>query len=266
MECRDVTTWLDAYIDLELEPEQAAGLVAHIRQCPRCAASVQERQRLRSMLAVGMQRHAAPASTTDAVRNEVGIDNARPSENTLRVPRWSWASLAATLLLAGVLIGTLAPQVRRSASPSGIVQEAISSHIRSLMADHLADVASTDQHTVKPWFTGRLDFSPRVVDFAAEGFPLVGGRLDYVYDRPAAALVYKRRAHTINLFTCLDPAAAESPPKSFGDRGFHALAWTEPGLRFCLVSDVNADDLAQLADLVRAARTGGTPSPGVSPP
>ncbi len=264
MECRDVSTWLDAYIDLELEPEQAAGLVAHIRQCPKCAASVQERQRLRSMLTVGMQRHAAPAPLIDAVRSDV--KNARPANATLRVPRWSWASLAATLLLAGVLIGLLAPQVRRSTNASSIVQAAISSHIRSLMADHLEDVASTDQHTVKPWFAGRLDFSPRVVDFASQGFPLVGGRLDYIDDRPAAALVYKRRAHTINLFSCLDPAAGDSPPKPFSDRGFHALAWTEPGLRFCLVSDVNVDDLAQLAGLVRAARAGGTPSPSDSPP
>src|SRR6185369_12222815 len=155
-----------------------------------------------------------------------------------------WVSLAASVALAGLTIWFA---VHRSAA-AGIqdiaLREAVSSHIRSLMASHLADIAVSDQHTVKPWFAGKLDFAPPVADFTADGFPLAGGRLDYVGGRPVAAVIYHRRAHVINLFSGPDLSGTASPPRMSEDRGYHALSWSDGSLRFCAVSDVSADELA----------------------
>jgi anti-sigma factor RsiW len=166
-------------------------------------------------------------------------------------PRWAWASLAASLLLAGALLWNLVSPLQHGTGQGDIVRDAVSSHIRSLMGAHLADIAVSDQHAVKPWFAGKLEFSPRVIDFAADGFPLAGGRLDYVAGRPAAAVIYTRRAHVINVLSCSDPAATESPPRTTSDRGFQAISWTEPGVRLCAVSDLNADELMSLVRLFR---------------
>src|SRR5262249_17746421 len=131
-------------------------------------------------------------------------------------------------------------------------EEAVSDHVRSLMAGHLFDVQSTDQHTVKPWFLGKLDFAPPVVDLAPVGFPLVGGRLDYLDGRPAAALVYQRRQHTINVFVAADGASPDRPAEERSVRGFHVRHWTGGGMAFWAVSDVND---AELSAFVRAFRT-----------
>jgi anti-sigma factor RsiW len=251
MECEQMSTWIDAYIDLELEPERAAELVAHARSCARCAASVLERQRLRSSLIAGMPFHPAPRETVRAVESVLARERMGAPRAT--TPRWAWASLAASLLLAGALAWSGVAGLRSSGrmGQPDVVREAVSSHIRSLMGGggHLADVAASDQHTVKPWFAGKLEFSPRVADFAAEGFPLVGGRLDYVAGRPAAAVVYKRNSHVINLMSCADAEAKGSAPQAYTDRGYHAMAWTEPGFRFCAVSDVNEDELRAFVQL-----------------
>lgn len=255
MECEQMSTWVDAYIDLELEPEQAAQLVAHARTCPRCAASIVERQRLRSALIAGMSSHPAPARTVRSVEQTL-----QPPRERLAIrpaPRWAWASLAASLLLAGVLLWNLLPPLQRGISRNDIVRDAVSSHIRSLMGSHLADIAVSDQHAVKPWFAGKLEFSPRVIDFATDGFPLAGGRLDYIAGRPAAAVIYTRRVHVINLLSCSDPSVSESHPQATVDRGYQAISWTEPGTRFCAVSDLNAEELMTLVRLVRTAGSAG---------
>jgi anti-sigma factor RsiW len=138
------------------------------------------------------------------------------------------------------------------------------------MGAHLADIAVSDQHAVKPWFAGKLEFSPRVIDFAADGFPLAGGRLDYVAGRPAAAVVYTRRAHIINVLSYPDPSATDTPPQTTSDRGYQAISWAEPGVRLCAVSDLNADELMSLVRLVRkneatSKQTAPTPRPPPSP-
>jgi anti-sigma factor RsiW len=143
------------------------------------------------------------------------------------------------------------------AGGESVMHDAVSSHIRSLMASHLEDVAKSDQHTVKPWFAGKVDFSPPVVDHSAEGFPLAGGRLDYVAGRPAAAVVYMRRAHVINLFVCPEPTGSSgspAPPQTIDDRGYHAIGWSDGAMRFCAVSDVAPEELATFVKVVREAK------------
>jgi anti-sigma factor RsiW len=159
------------------------------------------------------------------------------------------AAAAVLVLVAGGAWRTGRGGARRDAEFSGV----LSAHLRSLTPSHLADVASSDQHTVKPWFAGRLDFSPPVVDLAASGFPLVGGRLDFVADRPAAALVYTRRSHIINVF--VQPAANgdDASPAKSERHGYHVLRWSSGEMRFWAVSDVNEVELEQFRDLLRAA-------------
>jgi len=154
-----------------------------------------------------------------------------------------------------IVSGTwLFTSLQRHVSFGSIEREVVSSHIRSLMANHLTDVASTDQHTVKPWFNGKLDFSPPVSDLATSGYPLIGGRLDYLRGRPVAALVYQRRKHLINVFAWPDEgvADAETPPRT--QQGYHIIHETHGGMAYWIVSDLNSDELSSFGKLLA---TGG---------
>jgi anti-sigma factor RsiW len=240
---------IDAYIDGELDSARSGEVESHIGACERCAAGVQDRRALRGAVRQGGLYRPAPQAVRSAVLE--AIRSGAHQSTRVRTPRWAWASLAASLMLMGAF-AWLAVTGRDSTSPDNIIlREAVSSHIRSLMASHLADIAISDQHAVKPWFAGKLDFSPRVVDHAADGFPLTGGRLDYINGRPVAAVVYQRRQHVINLFTCPDAARAKAPTHS-QDRGYNAVTWTDGAMRYCAVSDVNREDLDSFVTLVAA--------------
>jgi anti-sigma factor RsiW len=135
-----------------------------------------------------------------------------------------------------------------------VAQDVVVNHVRSLLADHLTDVASSDRHTVKPWFAGKLDFAPSVVDLSAEGFPLVGGRLDYLEHRPVAALVYGRRKHTINLFIWPSEHASGGAPQSTTNQGYQIAHWHEAGTTYWAISDLNSGELRQFVQLIRDAQ------------
>jgi len=166
---------------------------------------------------------------------------------------WQWPIAVGALATLFAIAATIGLYTMLPGADDRISDEVVSSHVRSLLGNHLVDVASSDQHTVKPWFSGKLDFSPPVRDFEAEGFPLVGGRLDYIDHRPAAALVYKRAQHTINVFGLAASAGTrDATPRASSTRGLNTLRWTRDGMTFWAVSDVAADDLARLAALLRA--------------
>jgi len=240
--CEAINQDLDAYLDRELEADAERSIRGHLAGCAACRARVADRQALGRLV-----RLAPYYSAPDRLRARVSSAHAAKSRMMTRV--MTWAAAAVVVIAVGGGITFL-----RSASTRHdvIVEAVVDDHVRSLMADHLFDVQSSDQHTVKPWFQGKLDFSPPVADVTASGFPLVGGRLDYVDGRPAAALVYRRQQHTINLF--VSPAVtAPEPIESRTVRGFHVRHWSRDGMSFWAISDLND---RELNDFVNAISNG----------
>jgi anti-sigma factor RsiW len=264
MECNEIRRLLDADVDGELDLIHHLELEAHLRACPECAQLAERIRARRTALRESLPRFTAPPQLAEKIRAAIGAQPAGvplasatparastpPSAPRAKIlfPLWRAAGLAASIslaLLAGYSWG------RARARSNFLFDEAISSHVRSLQANHLTDVASTDQHTVKPWFAGKLDFSPPVVDLAASGFPLIGGRLEHIDGRLAAALIFRRRLHTINLF--IWPASrATISSRDLTRDGYNTESWSQADLNFLAVSEIPASELAQFAAAFRA--------------
>jgi len=197
MNCTSAKGLLEAYLDNELDAAQQAEIAAHLESCASCAASLDRLKQLSAAIRNPEFEYQPPAYFEARVRGALR-ESARPERRNYAF--WRWAALAACLILAAVLAWRLVQLRSRDSNRQVIAREVVSSHVRSLLGNHLLDVPSTDRHTVKPWFDGKLDFSPDVKDLSSRGFPLTGGRLDYVDNRPVAALVFQRRLHMINLF------------------------------------------------------------------
>ncbi len=196
-------------------------------------------ERIRASLRQGAQ--------VDRIGEADQAGRAVKSQADFRELPWRWFSIAASLAIIGLIGWSIFHPSMPTSVENILAQEVISSHVRSLMANHLMDVASSDQHTVKPWFNGQLDFSPPVKDLAIEGFPLVGGRLDYLDNRTTAALVYKRHQHVINLFVWPATAGTEEPIRILTRQGYHAIHWTQGGFVYWAVSDLNEQELQEFA-------------------
>jgi anti-sigma factor RsiW len=237
--CRDLENLLDAYQDRELEPAESASVRGHVASCVEC------RERLADRESLGRQiRRARYYPAPDALRARLVQSRPRSSWTSPWLP---WAAAAILMVSVGgsALIMRGSPQARTLNPIDSLSEAVVDSHVRALMGDHLFDVRSTDQHTVKPWFLGKVDFSPPVEDLAAIGFPLTGGRLDYIAGRPAAALVYARGQHTINLFVWPEESTGASSTNGRAIRGFHVRRWTRGGLSFWAVSDLHDVELDQ---------------------
>jgi len=235
--CEELDRHLDAYVDRELDSELTRGAREHVSGCPACRRRVAEREVL------GRLVRSAPYYPAPERLRERLVTASKRSWSVR--PLLTWAAAAAVVIAS--LGGGIAFLRLATVQNEAIVEDVVDSHVRSLMADHLFDVQSTDQHTVKPWFLGRLDFSPPVVDLASAGFPLVGGRLDYLGGRPVAALVYERRKHTINLFVSPAGGADSTSTSVRSVRGFHVHHWVRDGMTFWAVSDLNDAELTEFA-------------------
>jgi anti-sigma factor RsiW len=239
MTCQEVGRLLDAYVDNELGPGEAAAMDEHLETCPRCRQRIADRGSLARLI-----RSVPYYNAPDALRARVaGATN--PSRFTPRA--LAWAAMIAVAVSLGGAMTVRSIRSRHAGEATVVIAEAVvGSHVRALMGEHLLDVRSSDQHTVKPWFQGKLDFSPAVEDLASIGFPLVGGRVDYLSGRPVAALIYQRRQHTINLFEWpATDARAATDTRSI--RGFQLRHWTSGGMSFWAVSDLNDAELAEFA-------------------
>ena len=240
MECHEAEALLGAYLDGELEPAVSTSVRAHAETCVTC------RQRLADMQSIGrMVRQAPYYQAPDRLRARVAQARTQ-STTTSHLRAWAAAAVIVVSMTGSLLfVGSWMRRTQPSEPGDAVAQEVVGSHVRALMGDHLFDVRSTDQHTVKPWFLGKLDFSPPVTDLASAGFPLTGGRLDYVAGHPVAALVYTRGQHTINVFVWPEGSDAIRSLEARAIRGFHVRHWARGGMAYWAVSDVNDADLDQ---------------------
>ena len=249
MTCEETEILLHALADGELDAGNACAVEAHVTACATCTQRLREIHGLHEALAGRALQFEAPASLRTKI--EASLPASMP-----RAARTSRRSLLQGFALGTALSSAIAASVvvmmLRGDDDQRMIGEAVSAHLRSLQADHLTDVLSTDQHTVKPWFNGRIDFAPPVIDLTAQGFTLIGGRLDYIDAKAVASLVYQRRKHVINLFVS-QSSGIERARGSETVQGFNVRRWSAGGLTFIAVSDINADELQEFDDKFEAA-------------
>jgi len=249
LSCQQTHELIHGYLDGELDLVKSIEIEKHLTDCHACSQTYNGMRKLRSTLGDSAVRFEPPANLErrlrSAVRREV---EAEPRLATLR---WRWLAAAASLIAAVIVIGIITGTFSRQSTDDLLAEEVVSSHVRSLMADHLTDVPSSDQHTVNPWFEGKLDFSPTVKDLTQQGFSLNGGRLDYVGNRPVAALVYQRRQHSINLFVWPSAEALATNEKASERQGYNVIRWSNGGMTYWAVSDLNLPELQEFVQLLK---------------
>jgi anti-sigma factor RsiW len=265
MTCEESEILLHALLDNELDAGHAREVEAHVAACLHCRVQFGELRALHTAMSPAELRLSAPASLRARVEAMIPAAPTMVRSTPTTVPTRSYpASNRRTLfkgfalgsMLSGAMAASLMIMVIRSDQDQRTVDDVVSAHLRSLQVEHLTDVQTSDQHTVKPWFNGRLNVAPPVIDLTTQGFTLVGGRLDYVNGRPVAAIVYRRRNHVLNLFVA-PGAGAEHEVKTETLRGFSVKSWPDQGLDFWVVSDINADELQEFVDKFKVAARSG---------
>jgi anti-sigma factor RsiW len=251
MTCDEAEILLHALIDGELDAGHAREVEAHIADCPGCAAQLRAYREMSKAVAGADLRYAAPPALRRRI--EASLPQARVPNRRAVLRGFAMGSAVSAIAATGLVAIIL-----RSDDEARIQSEVVSAHLRSLQAGHLTDVLSTDQHTVKPWFNGKIDVAPPVVDLTAQGFTLIGGRLDYVDTRPIGAIVYKRRSHVINLFVAQTASTERRAAKTETLQGFNIRHWSERGLNYWAVSDIAKDELAEFGEKFENAMRGGT--------
>jgi anti-sigma factor RsiW len=254
MECNRAGGLLSGLLDTALGPFARLRVSRHVAACEACAAKLEELRAMQAAIRTNLPYHRAPPGL--AARIGAALEREAPPASATAASwpwfRWPAFGMAGTGL-AGALAGVALTVLVLGGRPDDqgdVVQGVIGSHIRSMQADHLTDVPTSDQHTVKPWLSARLDVSPPVRDLKAAGFPLVGGRLDYVDGHQAAVVVYRHAKHVINLFAWSSPGKADEPLHAESRQGFNVVTWRRGGITYYTVSDVEADQLSEFAHLV----------------
>lgn len=242
--CEDRNLSLGALVDGELDAANAALIEAHVARCDGCREELERLQAVRSLLRIDGLRHSSPAGLEGRILALPELSR-RPSGPGKRLPGWLVPGLAGALAASLAMVALVNPVQQNSAFDDQL----ISSHVRSLQPGHLTDVQTTDQHIVKPWFNGKIDFAPPVPELADQGFPLAGGRLDSLNGNTVAAIVYHRRLHTVNLFVW---RGRPKTTKSSVEQGFALAEWSEDGLNFAAISDIPSAELRQFEALYRS--------------
>jgi anti-sigma factor RsiW len=267
MRCNEALELQSALLDGELGARDSRDVEAHIAACTQCQATLKDLQDLSGSLRAQAEYFRAPA----ALRSRIGAQIRAEARPALRAgkrariaPSFSltswwprWATGLAVPVAAALLSFAIGVQFAGPSADDRLLDEAVGNHARALLTDHAFDVASSDQHTVKPWFAGKLDFSPPVRDLSADGFPLIGGRLDYLDHTRVAVLAYRKRQHEIDVFVWpVASGASGVSGLSRTSRGYNMVRWSQGGMNFCAVSDVEPDDLQHLVALIRTGSTG----------
>jgi anti-sigma factor RsiW len=264
MNCEETTKLMDGYLDGELDAITNQAIEQHLRECHNCDQAYKTQRSLVRAIGSATPYYKAPSELRERIQSSLRKEIAEQSNGSGSIPvdarpliakeqaesrsilfgtSWNWLALAAAIVFAAVIVWNVVPRVQRPAADQFLATQLIASHVRSLMANHLTDVASSDQHTVKPWLDAKLDFAPAVVDLSSDGFPLIGGRLDYLDNRPVAALVYGRRKHFINLFVWPAGSSAIGATNAMSREGYQLLHWVDSDFNYWAVSDVNSNDL-----------------------
>ena len=246
MECNEVQ--LSAYLDGELDTSTAENYAQHLLTCAVCNRACEELTQLRATLSSNLPRYSAPSHLRHRIQTD--LDALKPRAKKRQASPWFWMNVGLTSVCSIAFAITMALYLAIPTQAELINQEIVASHYRSLLANHLADVVSSDHHTVKPWFAGKLDYAPVVVDFASDGFPLLGGRLDYINHRTVAALAYRHNKHLINVFMWPDSSGTSSSTTAI--RGFNVLQWNDAGMAYHAVSDMNVQELENFRQLITA--------------
>jgi anti-sigma factor RsiW len=252
MQCRDCRDALGPRLDSELSPDDVREIDRHVAACASCARELALLAETHRVLSENLMRYRAPDVLKARIRSAVaGV--AVPREPVRAIPAW-WRQLAAGVLIAIASSGVTYVAAHGPSRGSAAADELLASHVRSLMPGHLTDVVSTEHHTVKPWFNGRVDLSPAVPNLDSAGFPLVGGRADYVRGRVVPVVVYARRQHVINVYAWPVASADASPPNDLTRNGYHFVTWRTGGIEYWAVSDLNAAELHSFVATFTAAR------------
>jgi anti-sigma factor RsiW len=247
MNCNDALDLVHGYIDGELDLVKSLEIEQHLGVCPACKVQYDQVRELGSGIRAHALYHAAPP----ALRARVAAALPRELGSVSRNSIWGWGRMAVALTLFTLLGLGMGLALLQPGAEERLAREVVAGHVRSLMADHLMDIASSDQHTVKPWIAGKLDFSPPVKDLAARGYALAGGRLDYLGEHSVMALVYRRHGHVINLFVWPQATDADSGVRSDSRQGYNLAHFARAGMAFWAVSDLNAEEFAVFVGLVR---------------
>jgi anti-sigma factor RsiW len=247
MNCYDAQSVMHGYLDGELDPSASLHYEKHVGECPACSKALAEQQAIQAEMKADSLYFKAPENLRDRLRASV---KKQCSAGPVRFP-WRWVAAAACVAFCiglGFLLArfTFTPSVHER-----LTQEVASAHVRSLQAKHIVDVPSSDRHEVKPWFNGKLDFAPPTPDLEKQGFPLVGGRLDYLNDRPVAVLVYRRREHLINLFVWPNSGTELEDIQQETRQGYHLIHWSKAGMNHWIVSDLDQAQLNEMAQRLR---------------
>jgi len=245
MNCTEIYPLIHAFVDGELDLVRSLEVERHLSNCTGCTARCDFMRSLHSALQNSELSYSAPDSLLKKVQHMIGGSVQERRRNDWQ---WIWKWLAAGATAIAVVTLLLRPA--SVSQHDQLMAEAVSNHVRSLMQAHLMDVASSDQHTVKPWFDGKLDFAPDVKDFVAQGFPLIGGRLDYLGGRAVAALVYRHDKHLINVFVWPIARGSAATSQTESRQGYSIINRDVSGMRYCVVSDLNEKELGDLADLL----------------
>ena len=249
MSCQHTDELIHGHLDGELELVKSLEIERHLSACAVCTKNYERLRRLRSTLGDTTLRYLPSDRLEERLRSALRQESKPERNRTIFQPRWLVA--AASLVLAFIVIWIVGRSLVKPDSGDLLAQEIVASHVRSMMADHLTDVSSSNQHTVKPWFDGKLDFSPPVKDLSQQGFILTGGRLDYIGNRPVAAMVYQRGQHPINLFVWPATGSTNSTETVAVRQGYNLVRWTNGGMTYWAVSELNLPELQQFAQLLR---------------
>lgn len=260
MDCQRVLSLMEGYLDRELDLTTQLTVEQHLADCPACHAICQQQQALSTALGAQTRYHRAPPAVATGIQSALDKIDATSGTRLRQAPRW--LSLAASVAIAA-FVGSGITYWLAGPSPDDLLtQEVIASHVRAQMvASRLTDVSSSDSHTVKPWFNGKLDFAPPVLDLTTQGFPLVGGRLDYLAKRPVAALVYRHRQHLIHLFVWPAATRPDTARHALTHQGYQMFYWSDHSMRYWAISDLNADELKSFSNLIQEQAAAGRVTP-----